>query len=229
MPVIPSGTVADPVHVNLASGGGGGGDATAANQTLQITQETAINSALGTAVASPAANTVLDRLKSLLTGTVLAAGANIIGRIGVDQTTPGTTDSVTVKASEGIGSLTESAPANDTASAGLNGRLQRISQRLTSLIAYFLPITTATLSNVSASVTSVTLLASNANRRRVVIVNDSTSALYVKFGATASATSYTYFLAAGDTYESPVLDKYTGIIDGIWAAANGAARITECV
>ena len=34
-----------------------------------------------------------------------------------------------------LGSVTETAPANDTASSGLNGRLQRIAQRLTSLIA----------------------------------------------------------------------------------------------
>lgn len=34
-----------------------------------------------------------------------------------------------------IGSLTESAPGTDTASSGLNGRLQRVAQRLTSLIA----------------------------------------------------------------------------------------------
>lgn len=34
-----------------------------------------------------------------------------------------------------IGSLTETAPATDTASSGLNGRLQRIAQRLSSLIA----------------------------------------------------------------------------------------------
>lgn len=34
-----------------------------------------------------------------------------------------------------IGALTESAPGTDTASSGLNGRLQRIAQRLTSLIA----------------------------------------------------------------------------------------------
>ena len=33
-----------------------------------------------------------------------------------------------------LGSLTETAPATDTASSGLNGRLQRIAQRLTSLI-----------------------------------------------------------------------------------------------
>lgn len=35
------------------------------------------------------------------------------------------------------GSLTETAPATDTASSGLNGRLQRVAQRLTSLIALF--------------------------------------------------------------------------------------------
>jgi hypothetical protein len=34
-----------------------------------------------------------------------------------------------------IGSLTETAPTTDTASSGLNGRLQRVAQRLTSLIA----------------------------------------------------------------------------------------------
>lgn len=39
-----------------------------------------------------------------------------------------------------IGSLTEGAPGTDTASSGLNGRLQRIAQRLTSLIA-LLPAT----------------------------------------------------------------------------------------
>lgn len=36
-----------------------------------------------------------------------------------------------------IGALTEAAPASDTASSGLNGRLQRIAQRITSLIALF--------------------------------------------------------------------------------------------
>lgn len=36
-----------------------------------------------------------------------------------------------------LGSLTEGAPASDTASSGLNGRLQRIAQRLTSLLAQF--------------------------------------------------------------------------------------------
>jgi hypothetical protein len=69
------------VEVLAGGGGGGGGDASAANQTLQLAQETAINAALGTAVASPATNTLLDRVKALLTGIVLAAGSNLIGEV----------------------------------------------------------------------------------------------------------------------------------------------------
>lgn len=66
---------------------------------------------------------------------VLVSGAGGTGTtVTIDQTTPGTTESVTVKASGGIGSLTETVPASDTASSGLNGRLQRIAQRLSSLI-----------------------------------------------------------------------------------------------
>lgn len=47
-----------------------------------------------------------------------------------------------------IGGLTETAPASDTASSGLNGRLQRIAQRITSLIA--IAATETTLAALSA-------------------------------------------------------------------------------
>lgn len=48
-----------------------------------------------------------------------------------------------------IGSLTETAPATDTASSGLNGRLQRVAQRITSLIAATLATSVADGSNVT--------------------------------------------------------------------------------
>ncbi len=53
---------------------------------------------IGEVQASPTANTVLDRLKALLTGIVIAAGSAIIGKVGIDQTTPGTTNGVQVNA-----------------------------------------------------------------------------------------------------------------------------------
>ncbi len=49
---------------------------------------------VGAVTASPTANTLMDRVKSLLTGIVLAAGSAIIGKVGIDQTTPGTTNLV---------------------------------------------------------------------------------------------------------------------------------------
>lgn len=52
---------------------------------------------LGTVTASPTANTVLGRLKDLLSLIVLAAGTNIIGKVGIDQTTDGTTNLVAAK------------------------------------------------------------------------------------------------------------------------------------
>jgi len=221
------------------------------------------------------------------------------------------------------GVLTETAPATDTASSGLNGRLQRVAQRLSSLIALFptglgqktkansfavtlasdqdaLPITdnagsltvdgtvgatqsgtwtvqpgntanttawkvdgsavtqpvsgtvsvnalpagtnnigdvdvltlptvaSPTVTQVASSASNVTLKASNGSRKGLLIFNDSTAILRVKFGATASSTSYTVQIAAGGYYEMPQ-PVYTGLVDGIWAAANGNAYVTELV
>lgn len=85
--------------------------------------------------------------------------------------------------------------------------------------------TTAALTNVASSASSVSILASNANRIGAVVCNDSTAILYLKFGATASATSYTVQMQPNDYFETPF--GYTGAIDGIWSAANGNARVTE--
>ena len=87
----------------------------------------------------------------------------------------------------------------------------------------------ATLSNTSASATNVTLLASNSSRLGAIIVNDSAATLYVKFGATASSTSYTYRVDPYGVLEfpGPGVPVYTGIVDGIWDSATGAARATE--
>lgn len=86
--------------------------------------------------------------------------------------------------------------------------------------------TTGTFTNVNGSSSSVTLLSLNTNRKTVTIFNDSTSILYVKFGATASATSFTYRLISNSTLEFPQ-PIYTGQVDGIWVSATGAARVTE--
>lgn len=86
--------------------------------------------------------------------------------------------------------------------------------------------TTSAITSVNGSGTSVSLLALNANRKQATFYNDSTAILYLKLGSTASTTSYTVQLVAGAYYELP-WKSYTGAIDGIWASATGAVRITE--
>lgn len=85
----------------------------------------------------------------------------------------------------------------------------------------------ATLANVASSATNVTLFAAATGRTNMrAIYNDSTAVLYVKFGVTASSSSYTVQLGAGAYYEFPQ-PVYGGQVDGIWASANGNARLTS--
>lgn len=84
----------------------------------------------------------------------------------------------------------------------------------------------ATLANVASSATNVTLFAASGSVKGRAVYNDSTAVLYLKFGATATSSSYTVQLAAGAYYEFPQ-PCYGGLVDGIWAAANGAARTTQ--
>lgn len=86
--------------------------------------------------------------------------------------------------------------------------------------------TTATLANVASSASNVNLFAAAIGTNGRTIYNDSTQVLYVKFGATATTSSYTVQIAANGYYEFPQ-PVYAGQVDGIWASANGNARLTS--
>lgn len=89
------------------------------------------------------------------------------------------------------------------------------------------PPSNSQLTNVaSVSANSIIVLGINLGRRLAMFYNDSTAVLYLKFGLTASTTSYTVQIAAGQYYEMPS-PVYTGEIDGIWASTNGSVRVTE--
>lgn len=86
---------------------------------------------------------------------------------------------------------------------------------------------TSTLANIADTATSTALIAVNTARLFAKCYNDSTSILYVNYGATASATAFTEYVPAGGTWtmDQPI---YTGVINGIWSAdASGSARCTE--
>lgn len=86
---------------------------------------------------------------------------------------------------------------------------------------------TGTKTSVNSGASSVTILASNANRKGATITNTDANTLYLDLsGGTASSTSFSVPLAAGGYYGVPF--GYTGAITGIWAAdGSGAALVTE--
>jgi len=83
------------------------------------------------------------------------------------------------------------------------------------------------VTNVAASASSVTVLASNGSRTSAEVMNDSGVTLYLLLAnATASATAFTVLMPSGAFYDVPF--GYTGIIKGIWTSADGGyARVTE--
>jgi hypothetical protein len=86
---------------------------------------------------------------------------------------------------------------------------------------------TGTQTQVADTASSTTILASNSARLGASIQNDSSAALYLKMGTTASLTDYAVRLVQYSYFEVPY--GYTGRIDGIWATdpGDGAARVTE--
>ena len=83
-----------------------------------------------TDTASSGLNGRLQRVAQRLT-SLIALFPSAIGR----TTSAGSLSTVIASDDAMVGIVTETAPASDTASSGLNGRLQRIAQRVTSLIA----------------------------------------------------------------------------------------------
>jgi len=85
----------------------------------------------------------------------------------------------------------------------------------------------SSVTSVVSAAVSTSILASNANRRMAIMVNDTDKNAYVKLGATASTTSFSYKLTPGQTLELPI-PVYTGAIDAIWdTSPTGSMRVTE--
>lgn len=105
---------------------------------------------------------------------------------------------------------------------GLDSTLQAIRDRLPTA-------KTPTTTSIPASITSTQILAANANRKGVMIMNDGTAILRLSFTSPATSTNSFVAIPASSFL---MLDPHligTGAIYGIWAAANGTAQVTEWV
>lgn len=88
-------------------------------------------------------------------------------------------------------------------------------------------VSTASLSALASSASSAQLLASTSTRKGLILHNTDSFDVYVKYGTTASATSYTVMIAPNGYWEMPE-PIYTGRIDAIWAGnGSGSLYATE--
>lgn len=173
----------------------------------------------GSAVTQPVSGTIA------VTGVATAANqATLLARLPAALGGTISANSLPVSLSSdgpfavATGSVTETAPASDTASSGLNGRAQRIAQRITSLIALFpaaltgsgnfktavneITIPTAIFSgqsNVATAGTQVALASSQAILSGVTIKAKIANTGSIFVGPTGVSSSNGYTLAAGDS------------------------------
>lgn len=120
-----------------------------------------------------------------------------------------------------VGERDEAAAGSDTAESGLNGLIKRLLQKTSMELKYG---ATAAVTSVSASVTSVTLIASSATRKQVIIENTSANKLWISY-VNPAALSKGFSLAKN---EKLIEDNYRGTIYGIWeTSATGNAQVTQ--
>ena len=91
------------------------------------------------------------------------------------------------------------------------------------------PTRTPTTTSVTSATTSALILAANANRRGLMISNQSTSKLYLSF-ATPALPGNSFIEVAPSAFV--LLDQemiFTNAIYGIWTNAQGTCQVTELV
>jgi len=86
---------------------------------------------------------------------------------------------------------------------------------------------------VPITTSSVALLAANANRKKLIILNNSNQDLYIDLDATASVSDFSQKIpkiTASGFVASYELSEYTGAVSGIWATTGtGAALVKEII
>lgn len=232
--------------------GGGGGGASTVTANLGTLNGAATDSTLSTFSTKVPANLTVLSTRLLVDGSGVTQPVSIASPLPVTQSgtwninsiatlpsLPTGTNSIGTVVLSGISSLsTESTlsalntkvPANLTVNSTRllvdgSGVTQPVSLASTSTVKQEAS-NTATVTSVASSATSVTLIASNSARKGLTIYNDSTSILYVRVGAAAaSTTAFTVKIQPEGYWEIPFNSSVE--IRGIWASANGSARITE--
>ena len=167
---------------------------------------------MGEVQATPTSNTLLDRVKALLTGIVLSAGTNIIGKVGIDQTTDGTTNKVSV------GNFPATQDVDVTASALPTGAATEVKQD--TLIAKDF----ATQTTLAAVLAKIIAAPATEAKQDTLIAKDyaTQTTLAAQLNITLSALRDAITASGGD---AKTLNDLYGRLDAIKTAVEGAIPV----
>jgi hypothetical protein len=84
--------------------------------------------------------------------------------------------------------------------------------------------TGSTPTTVSVATTSTTILAANGNRRKLILINEGTVDVFLRYSAAASTTNYNEKLLPGQRLE---MDNVTAVVNGVVASGTCDVRPTE--
>ncbi len=201
-----------------ASAGGGGGAATIANGA-DVAEGSTTDSPASTPTSGTAA-TMVSLMKALVNSNVspVPAGTNIIGKFGIDQTTPGTTNGVQV---------------NAALPAGTN-IIGKVSQDTSPWVTSTQSTVNVTLTDCSGTIASGTVaqnaFTAAATRHGFTIANiDTTETLWISFTTTAAASGTgSYPLGPADATTFSTLSSFTSPVGmGINTALSVVAATTS--
>ena len=89
------------------------------------------------------------------------------------------------------------------------------------------PVRTPTTVSIASTTASTTIVSSNANRKGILINNQSTSDLYLSFTSPATSSNSFLEMAAGSVLSLDQQMIVTNAVYGIWNSANGTAQVTQ--
>lgn len=89
------------------------------------------------------------------------------------------------------------------------------------------PVRTPTTVSIASTTASTTIVSSNANRKGIIINNQSTSDLYLSFTSPASSSNSFLEMAAGSVLALDQQLIITNAVYGIWDSANGTVQVTQ--
>ncbi len=133
------------------------------------------------------------------------------------------------------GALTETAPASDTASSGLNGRLQRIAQRLTSLLPLIgvrlgvEPLGSATVARqLAATASNASTTLTTTCTRISLFARTCDIRFVIGSGAQTASATTSHFCGLGERLDFIIAASSSiGVIRDTAAGANGTLEVTE--